>query len=144
MPIPSRNTRRGSRNGRRINCSSRPFRWSGRWSWWRRLPSLTVLPQRAKPRIVEMMQWPWVARLNRIPHGGNAWENYNENASEVGNRFAFFAFGFLANKATSNFIIQIPGTVAHFGHRVNEQAMVCCPLSLHCMWPFRCLGWNCD
>ncbi|ERF68528.1 hypothetical protein EPUS_05667 [Endocarpon pusillum Z07020] len=49
----------------------------------------------------------------RFYASGSAWEVHHKDADEVGDRFALFALGSLANMAALNPPIQIPGTVPY-------------------------------
>lgn len=50
---------------------------------------------------------------------GSAWEIHHKDADEVGDRFSLFALGSLANMATLNPSIQIPGNVPYLGHSLR-------------------------
>ena len=52
-------------------------------------------------------------------HPRSAWKIHHKDADEVGDRFALFALGSLANMATLNPTIQIPGNVPNLGHKVK-------------------------
>ena len=49
----------------------------------------------------------------------SAWEVHHKDADEVGDRFALFALGSLANMAALNPTIEIDGDVPYLGHRVK-------------------------
>lgn len=56
---------------------------------------------------------------NSTAHPRSAWGVHHKEADEVGDRFALFALGSLANMATLNPVIQIPGTVPYLGHSLK-------------------------
>lgn len=52
-------------------------------------------------------------------HPRSTWDIHGKSGDEIGDQFALFALGSLANMATLNPSIQIPGNLSHLGHSVT-------------------------